>query len=57
MRKNKQEKVNRIQAEDLAAVELAASGTPTDLLLAKIFIRQGEMLQQLQEIQGNSWMR
>lgn len=47
----------RIQVENDTAVSMAQQGGTTDQLLAMIYVRQGEMLQQLQELQANSWLR
>lgn len=47
----------KIQVENDVAISIGQQGGNTDQLLAMIFVRQGEILQQLQEIQANSWLR
>lgn len=57
--RKKIEMLSRLKMEDQTAQALAESNSPgsSNKLLAMIFVRQGEMLQQLQEIQGNTWLR
>ena len=57
MRTKKKDAVSKIQLENSAALELAGLGSTTDALLVMMYTRQGEILQQLQEIQGNTWLR
>lgn len=53
----KNERISRRRMEDEAATRMGENGTSTERLLAMIFIRQGEMLSELQELTANSFFR
>jgi hypothetical protein len=55
MRKKK-DAINQIEAENLQAGLLAAEGNIAGLLVLS-YVREGEILRQLQELQANSWLR
>jgi len=54
-KREKVQTVSRLEQENLTAHGLAT--TPEEMIQAMVFSRLGEILQQLQEIQANSWMR